>query len=203
MYTSHTLHKIAVTGGIGSGKSVVSRLLRMMGVPVYDCDTEAKRLMDTSLEIREALVKAVGADVYGADGCINRPYLASYMFSNPEHVAVVNHIVHPVVRTHFSQWAKLAQAPIVAVETAILYESGMDADVDSALLVQAPLDLRIQRAMLRDGADEQSIRRRISAQTPDEELLQKATYVILNDDSASLIAQIRKILTLIAENSAQ
>ena len=203
MYTSHTPHKIAVTGGIGSGKSVVSRLLRMMGVPVYDCDTEAKRLMNNSPEVRAALVKAIGADVYGADGCINRPYLASYMFGNPEHVTIVNHIVHPAVREHFNQWAMCAHAPIVAVETAILYESGMDADVDSVLLVQAPLDLRIRRAMLRDGSDEQSIRRRIGAQMSDEELLKKATYVIFNDDSASLIAQTRRVLALAAENSAQ
>ena len=195
---AHTPYKIAVTGGIGSGKSVVSRLLRIMGIPIYDCDSEAKRLMNNSPAIRQALIETVGTKVYSEDGTINRPYLASYMFGHPEHVALVNHIVHPAVRDHFNQWAIHTQAPIVAVETAILYESGMDADVDSVLLVHAPLDLRIQRAMQRDGASEQSIRHRINAQTPHEELLHKATYVIVNDDYTSLIAQTLKLLTHIA-----
>lgn len=195
-------HKIAVIGGIGSGKSVVSHLLRIMGVPVYDCDTEAKQLMNNSPEIRKALIDAVGNEVYGADSNINRPYLASYMFGNPEHITTINHIVHPVVRAHFNQWAIHTQTPIVAVETAILYESGMDADVDSTLLVHAPLDLRIQRAMQRDGANEQSIRRRINAQTPDEELLKKATYVIVNNDNTSLISQTLRLLSTIAEKIA-
>lgn len=199
MYIAHPPHKIAVTGGIGSGKSVVSCLLRMMGVPVYDCDSEAKKLMNTSPEICRALTEAVGAEVYGADGCVNRPYLASYMFGHPEHVAIVNHIVHPAVRAHFNQWAMCTHSPLVAVETAILYESGMDTDVDSVLLVHAPLDLRVSRTMQRDSADEQSIRRRISAQTPDEELMPKATYVIVNDETRSLIAQTRQTLALIAQ----
>lgn len=197
MYTSVSPYKIAITGGIGSGKSVVSRLLRMMGVPVYDCDTRARHLMNTSPTLRTALTEAVGTQVYGPDGCIDRPHLASFMFGHPERVALINSIVHPVVRADFRKWASDAKTPVVAVETAILYESGMDADVDAVALVHAPLEVRLQRAMQRDHTDEQSIRRRISNQTPDEELLHRASHIIHNDGQCSLIAQVQHLLTTI------
>ena len=199
MYMANQQHKIAITGGIGSGKSVVSRLLRMMGVPVYDCDTRAKCLMNESPTLRTALIQAVGDNIYGPDGNINRPFLAAYMFGNPEHVNTINHIVHPTVRTDFLQWAQHTQAPIVAVETAILYESGMDADVDAVLLVHTPLDLRIRRAAERDHTTEAAIRQRIEAQTSDEELLRRATYVITNEENTSLISQVCQLIHAIEE----
>lgn len=165
-----------------------------MGVPVYDCDTEAKRLMNESPSLRAALIEAIGKEVYTSEGYINRTYLASYMFGNPEHVNTVNKIVHPAVRADFDEWTLRTKAPIVAVETAILYESGMDADVDDVLLVYAPFDIRLQRAMQRDSADEQKIRQRINSQTPDAKLLNRATYVITNDGNASLIEQTQRLL---------
>ena len=106
---SNDLFVIGITGGIGSGKSVVSRLLRLMGVPVYDCDREAKRLMCESVDIREALIKVAGAEVYDAAGRFNRAYLASFMFGDAKRVAMVNGIVHPVVRTDFKAWAGQAR----------------------------------------------------------------------------------------------
>ena len=191
-------YKIAITGGIGSGKSVVSRLLGMMGVPVYDCDTRAKHLMNTSPTLQAALTEAVDTQVYGPDGRINRPHLANFMFGHPERVALINSIVHPTVRADFHEWALRAEVPIVAVETAILYESGMDADVDATVLVHAPLEVRLQRAMKRDRADEQAIRRRMASQMPDEELLRRATHIIHNDGNSSLIAQVRQLLTALS-----
>ena len=101
MYTASP-YKVAIVGGIGSGKSVVSRLFRLMGVPVYDCDTEAKLLMNADPSIRQALKAAIGEQVYVADGRLDRAFLASYMFGHPERVALVNGIVHPAVRAHFS-----------------------------------------------------------------------------------------------------
>lgn len=191
-------YKIAVTGGIGSGKSIVSQLLRLMGIPVYDCDTRAKHLMNTSPTLHIALTEAAGNRVYTSDGCINRPYLATFMFGHPERVALINSIVHPAVRADFHEWALRTEAPIVAAETAILYESGMDADVDATVLVHAPLEVRLQRAMKRDRADEQAIRRRMASQMPDEELLRRATHIIHNDGNSSLIAQVRQLLTALS-----
>lgn len=199
MPSLHPPYKIAIIGGIGSGKSVVSRLFRMMGVPVYDCDSEAKRLMNTDTALRSALIKAIGAQVYGADGRVDRTFLASYMFGHPDRVALVNSIVHPAVRAHFTAWAANAQTQVVAVETAILFESGMDADVDALLVVYAPDELRLQRAMQRDGADEQTIRRRMESQMPSDQLLARTTHIIYNDDTASLIAQMGQIIGQVIE----
>lgn len=185
---------IGVTGGIGSGKSVVSRLLRLMGVPVYDCDSEAKRLMCESIAIRESLIGAVGDEVYDAAGRLNRAYLASYMFGNAERVAQVNHIVHPVVRADFKAWARQAGKAVVAVESAILFEAGMDADVYSVWLVHAGEDMRLRRAMRRDGACEKAVRNRMQNQLSEGEYLECADVVIHNDDSHTLIGQVTSLL---------
>lgn len=193
MCTEHP-YKIAIIGGIGSGKSIVSRLFCMMGVPVYDCDTEAKRLMNSDAVLRSALIEAIGTQVYGVDGNVDRAFLASYMFGNPGRVALVNSIVHPAVRTHFAAWTAKVGSRIVAVETAILFESGMDADVDAILVVHAPEALRLQRAMKRDGADEQAIRRRMSNQIADDNLLPRASFRVCNDDKVSLIAQVNQVI---------
>lgn len=191
-------HKIAIIGGIGSGKSVVSRLFRLMNIPVYDCDSEAKRLMNTSATLRSELIKAIDERVYKADGVIDRAYLASFMFSNAQHVALVNSIVHPAVRADFKQWAANTQASIVAVETAILFESGLDADVDSIVLVSAPIETRISRAILRDHSNEQAIRQRMKSQMSDTELVTRANHIILNDDTTSLIVQVKQVIQKIA-----
>ena len=193
MYTEHP-YKIAIVGGIGSGKSIVSRLFRIMGVPVYNCDTEAKRLMNSDVVLRKALVEAIGTQVYGADGNVDRAFLASYMFGNPGRVALVNSIVHPAVRTHFAAWVAKVGSRIVAVETAILFESGMDADVDAILVVHAPEALRLQRAMKRDGASEQAVRNRMSNQMADDDLFSRASFCVCNDDTVSLIAQVGQII---------
>ena len=195
----HPLYIIGITGGIGSGKSVVSRLLRLMGVPVYDCDREAKRLMHENRTIHEALTQAVGAGVYGADDRLDRAYLASYMFGNAERVAIVNSIVHPVVRADFKQWAQQTGEAVVAVESAILFEAGMDADVDAVWLVHAPEGVRLQRAVQRDAAGEEAVRRRMRNQPDEEEYIRRADKVICNDGRSSLIARVQELLRTICE----
>ena len=193
---------IGVTGGIGSGKSVVSRLLRLMGVPVYDCDREAKRLMCESVVIREALVGAVGTEVYDASGQLDRAYLASYMFGNPERVSLVNGIVHPVVRADFRTWAQQSEKAVVAVESAILFEAGMEADVDAVCLVHAPEANRVQRAILRDGSNEKAVRSRMQSQLSEQEYMERADVIIHNDDAHSLIGQVSSLLgSLTAEEA--
>lgn len=188
---------IGVTGGIGSGKSVVSQLLRMMDVPVYDCDSEAKRLMCQSTEIRAALIQAVGECVYRTGGLLDRAVLAAYMFGNAAHVEQINRIVHPVVRADFKCWAKQSGRAVVAVESAILFEASMDADVDSVWLVYAPMDIRLQRVIQRDGSDEEAIRKRMQSQFSDAEFLQRADRVVYNDGARSLILQVKENLALL------
>lgn len=185
---------IGITGGIGSGKSVVSRLLRLMDVPVYDCDSEARRLMCESVVIREALLGTVGADVYDAVGVLNRAYLASYMFGNAERVAQVNRIVHPVVRADFKAWTKQFAGPVVAVESAILFEAGMEADVDAVWVVHAAEDVRLLRAVNRDDSNVDDVRRRMQCQMSGQEYVDRADRVVCNDGSCSLIQQVGRLL---------
>ncbi len=187
--------KLGITGGIGSGKSVVSRLLHIMGIPVYLTDDEAKRLTNEDAEIRRELIALVGKEVYSADGSLNRPCLAAYLFSKEEHARKVNSIIHPRVKSDFIQWAKAhADYPVVAIESAILIEAGFAETVDRIVMVYAPFELRLQRAMLRDNASEEQIRSRILRQMNDEEKCQKAHTIIVNDGRTPLIPQIETLL---------
>ena len=121
-----TTLRVAVTGGIGSGKSVVSRLLSIMGVPVYNCDSRAKELMESDILIRQGLVRMFGEECYDAVGRLNRKWLASRIFVDKSAIERVNELVHPRVKADFTNWAEQQQQPIVAVETAILFESGVN-----------------------------------------------------------------------------
>jgi dephospho-CoA kinase len=190
----NTPYLIGITGGIGSGKSIVSHLLRLMGVPVYDCDSEAKRLMCESEIIRGALVCVVGDKVYDESGRLDRAYLSSFMFANAERVALVNHIVHPVVRADFKRWAQRTGRAVVAVESAILFEAGMEADVDAVWVVHAPEAVRLQRAILRDASNEEAVRRRMQCQLSEQGYLERADEVVRNDGRSSLVAQVLRLL---------
>lgn len=157
--------KLAITGGIGSGKSYVARQMTLLlGIPVYDSDSNAKRLNEKSSLIRQGLTALVGPDVYLSDGHLNKPLLASFIFANEENARKVNALIHPVVKEDFLKWADEQNSPVVAIETALLAESGIDLVVDKIIRVDAPLETRIQRAMKRDGATREQILARISRQ---------------------------------------
>lgn len=170
--------KIAITGGIGSGKSYISHLLETMDVPVYNADNEAKRLMVSDEGIHRELIALLGKEVYDKEGALNKPLLASYLFSAPEHVRQINAIIHPRVREDFIRWiGELKECEIAGMESAILYEAGFENTVDAVVMVYAPLELRVKRAMQRDNATEQQVRARILAQLDDEEKRSRAVAV--------------------------
>ena len=176
--------RIGLTGGIGAGKSYVSRLLTAeCGIPVYDCDREAKRLMATSPTIRQQLTALVGAEAYLPDGQLNKKLLADYLFADEGHQRAVNAIVHPAVKADFKQWAAEQEqaGAAVGIESAILVEAGFTDLADKVIVVEAPLALRLQRVMERDGATEEQVRARMARQLSDEERRQSADLVILND----------------------
>ena len=187
--------KIGITGGLGSGKSVVSALLSMAGIPVYVADNESKALADTSTLIHENLKKLLGNDLY-VNGKLDRKRLASFIFGDDELLKKVNDIIHPVVRGHFREWVLKQESGYCAIESAILYESGFDYDVDIVLMVYAPVELRLTRAMKRDGATEAEIMKRMNRQMPDAFKREKADFVIINDDVRALIPQIDRIVTV-------
>lgn len=184
---------VGITGGIGAGKSVVSRLFSLYGIPVYDSDYQAKQLMASSLEIRSRLIKAFGERTF-IGKTLDKSYLAARVFSNPADLSTLNSIVHPVVCSHFKTWADSCNAHIVAVESAILFESGLDALVDKIVVVTAPYEIRLHRAAVRDNVSCDKIRARIDVQLPQNKLSVRADYLIENDDKLSLIMQTDRVV---------
>lgn len=187
--------RIGLTGGIGAGKSYISRLLTAeCGIPVYDCDREAKRLMTTSPDIRQQLTALVGDEAYLPDGQLNKKLLADYLFANEEHQSAVNAIVHPAVKADFKQWAaeqEQAGASAVGIESAILVEAGFTDLADKVIVVEAPLALRLQRVMERDGATEKQVRIRMARQLSEERRRQAADFIIQND-GRDIIGQLKQ-----------
>lgn len=193
--------KMGITGGIGSGKSVVSRLLEVMGIPVYISDTETKQLMVTDACIRNELVSLLGEEVY-AGGVLNKSLLASYLFGDPEHAGQVNGIVHPRVKEDFRRWAEKRSAfPIVGIESAILIEAGFAGEVDVVVTVYAPEEVRVRRAMKRDASSRELIERRIRSQMSDEEKRRLADFVIVNDGETPLIPQVLALIATLSQNN--
>lgn len=192
--------RIGVTGGIGSGKSVVSRLLEVMGVPVYISDIETRRLMVTDEGIRRDLVALLGEGVYVGDS-LNKPLLASYLFGSDEHAARVNGIVHPRVKDDFRRWClDCSSRPLVGMESAILLEAGFRQEVDVVVMVYAPLEVRIRRAVSRDASSREQIEQRIRRQMDDEEKRRQADYVIVNDGNSPLIPQVLTLISSLSKN---
>lgn len=181
--------RLGITGGIGSGKSYVAQMLQARwDVPVYDCDSEAKRLTAESDDIRTALTQLVGDHLW-QQGQMQKSVLAAYLFASPEHAAQINAIIHPAVRRDFLRWADAhSRSPVVAIESAILCESGFHTLVDSILLVDAPLEVRLQRAMLRDGASRQQVMARMARQDS-AQARQLARFTVINDGGGDQLLQ--------------
>ena len=153
---------IIIAGGIGTGKSVVSRVLRCMGRDVYDCDSRARWLMEHDAGLQQRLAKAFGDDIY-RDGVLDRKRLASIAFADEHALTTLNALVHPAVRDDIAAWAE-ARTGTAWLESAIARESGLDTIADEAWLVTAPLDVRLSRVMARDKATTEQVEARIRAQ---------------------------------------
>jgi dephospho-CoA kinase len=186
--------RIGITGGIGSGKSIASRLFQALGVPIYDADSRARWLMENGPELRQQLRAAFGPDTYDASGKLNRPALAGTVFNNPALLAQLNGLVHPHVGTDFEQWAAVQEAAgyaYVLKEAALLFEAGSYKQLDRIITVYAPLAARQARVLRRDPhrspADVQAI---MAKQLSEEEKMQRADYVLTNDDVQPLLPQV-------------
>ena len=193
--------RIGITGGIGSGKSVVSRLLEVMGIPVYISDVETKQLMMTDTCIRSELTSLLGKEAY-AGGALNKPLLASYLFGSPGHDRQINGIIHPRVKEDFRQWLRRrATCSMACIESAILIEAGFAGEVDVVVMVYAPEEIRVQRAMKRDASSRELIEKRIRSQMSDEEKRGQADFVIVNDGETPLIPQVLALITFLSQNN--
>ena len=186
--------KLAIVGGIGSGKSVVSRMLGIMGVPVYDCDSRAKELMVRDPRIVKELKRMFGDECYDADGGLNRGYLASCIFVDERNTKRVNALVHPVVKADFCSWAQGQSAPVVAVETALLYESGMADAVDKTLLVWTDKETAVTRTMSRSGMSRELVLNRMAKQMSTDDLLLLTDHAIYNGGSNAVMPAVVELL---------
>ena len=180
--------KVAVTGGIGCGKSYVCKLLGERDIRVYDCDRAAKRIMASSLKIQDELRKLVGDSVY-SDGVLNKAVLAAFLLKSEDNTTAVNKIVHPAVADDFvksgDKW----------MECAILFSSGFDKLVDKVICVTAPLEVRVERIIQRDGITREKALEWIDKQQPQEQMVSLSDYEIINDGEADLEEQIDSVLT--------
>jgi dephospho-CoA kinase len=187
---------IAITGGIGSGKSVVARMVQLMGCPVYDCDSRAKFLMAGDEDVKRQLVEAFGAEVYHADGSLNRQRLSAVAFADADALSRLNGIVHPATVRDMQRWASEQAAAgknISFVETAILRTAGLQRFVDGVWHVTAPPDIRIRRVMARSGLTADQVRDRMAAQIAEEEVAD-GECVIINDGIQALLPQVIRLL---------
>ena len=183
---------VAITGGIGSGKSYVCRLFGERGIRVYDCDSAAKRLMHNSLQLQERLTRLIGNDTY-IDGQLNKAAVASFMMKSDDNVKAVNAIVHPAVADDFFE------SDYTWMETAILYDCGFDRYADIVIAVVAPVETRISRIMQRDGISRDKALEWIAKQMDQDEVRRRADHIVVNDGIHDLSQQIERILTQINE----
>lgn len=185
--------KVGITGGIGSGKSFVSKIFITLGVPFYDADKEAKAIMNSSDTVRKGLIAAFGESVYFADGTLNRKWLAEQVFDNNDQLAILNGIVHPVVIQHAVDWANAQRSCYSLKEAALLFESGSYKTLDYTILVIAPEDVRIERVMARDKVSREEVINRINKQMSDEAKIEMAHFILVNDGIEPLLPQIYNI----------
>ncbi len=182
--------RVGLTGGIGSGKSTVARLFATLGVPVYDSDARGKWLLANDPQVIARVRAAFGPEAY-RDGLPDTKYLAGVVFADLQRLQTLNGIVHPAVRADFAAWSReQASAPYVIMESAILFESGMDADVDQIVVVTAPESLRIERTVRRDGSSPDAIRRRMAAQMSDSQRIARANHILDASETTPLIPQV-------------
>ena len=184
--------RIGLTGGIGSGKSLVASVLEQMGYPVFYSDREAKALYDTHQVLKSELIALIGTELYDATG-FKKALLIEAIFENPALKEKIERLVHPKVRAAFEEWAARQSTELVFNEAAILFETGAYLQFDATILVTAPVELRLQRVVARDGLSIQEIEKRIQTQWPDEQKKLYADFIIENDGRA-MLKQIEAIL---------
>lgn len=184
--------RIGLTGGIGCGKSTVSRIFTALGIPVYEADREARLLLENEA-IKDKIVSALGKEVLDDQQHIDRKKTAQLVFGNPEKLEKLNAIIHPAVRIHFGEWAKRQHAKYIIKEAAILFESKADEGLDEVIAISSPGHLRIKRVMQRDGISEEQVRARMRNQWSEEEKIKRAQHVIINDEVQLVLPQVLKI----------
>ncbi|MCE7056646.1 dephospho-CoA kinase [Algoriphagus sp. AGSA1] len=185
---------VGITGGIGSGKTTVTRIFSILGIPVYSADDRAKWLMQNDAQLQTKIKDAFGDESYLPNGSLNRDFLAKTVFADPEKVKRINSLVHPAVGSDFSDWASNHTSPYVLKEAALIFETGSNGSLDFVINVSSPLKVRLARTLMRDPfRSEEQVHQIINQQLPDEQKNEMADFVIKNTDNKLLIPQVLKI----------
>lgn len=192
------MKKIGITGGIGSGKTYVSKVFKCLGIPVFNADMEAKKLISNSDKLIKSIKNEFGNDIFN-DYKLNKKKLASIVFSNSNKLSKLNSLVHPIVKEEFLNWQLKKKSPYVIKEAAILFESNSNIDLDYIICVTAPIDIRINRVKKRDGLSYQEIKNRIENQISQEEKVNLSDYIIVNDGLQTLLPKILKLHQLFSK----
>ena len=184
---------IGITGGIGGGKSTVCRIFQLLGVPIFDADTEAKVLMQKDPDLVSGIKKAFGPEIYSSEGHLDRAALAKIVFHKQEALEHLNALVHPAALQAYQDWSLRQSSPYVIKEAAILFESGSYKYADYTLLVTAPEAIRVARVMERDQVSAEAVRARMDKQMPEDEKSSLADFVLMNDGKQALIPQVMQL----------
>lgn len=186
--------KIGLTGGIGSGKSTIAKIIETLGYPVYISDPRAAWLMNWDLEVREALTSYFGEEIYLPGDRLNKQRLASIIFNDKNAIAEVNRIVHPAVTQDFLEWCGEQKKDILFFESAILFESKLEGLFDYIISISADMETRVKRVIERDATNREKVIERINNQMPDSEKLSRSDFVIYNNDDDQIVKQILAII---------
>ena len=194
--------KIGLTGGIGSGKTTVAEIYKVLGIPVFNADETAKELMETNPELQYAIKEQFGESCY-LDGKLNKKLLAAIVFNDPYQLEKLNSLVHPHTIAAADIWAAKQTTPYTVKEAALFFEAGTAIGFDYMIGVSAPKNLRVQRVIARDGQTRDEVELRMKRQISDEIKMRLCDFVILNDDLHLLVPQILKLHKRFLEESTK
>jgi dephospho-CoA kinase len=192
---------IGLTGGIGSGKSTVAEMFTDLGVPVYNSDEEAKKIMESSEAVKKGIIELFGSTAYKGN-TLNKSLISDQVFQNKDLLKKLNALVHPAVRNHFLSWMKDQDAPYVIQEAAIIFENGKAAFYDAIILVVAPQSTRLKRVMKRDKLSKSQVMMRIDNQWPDARKIPISDFVIENKARSKTLKKVQAIHLALLDNSA-
>jgi dephospho-CoA kinase len=183
---------LGLTGGIGSGKSTVARLFEILGYAVFNSDVVAKQVYFDDA-IKQQVIALLGKEAYLTSQSLNKQYISTKIFSNTELLHKLNAIIHPAVKNRMVDFVEANKQKTVVKETALLFEVGLNKEVDKIILVASDDELRIARVMARDGLTRDEVLKKIKSQLPQEEKIKRADYIIYNNEQLSLIEQVLAI----------
>jgi dephospho-CoA kinase len=186
------MYTIGITGGIGSGKSTVAKCFSVLGIPIFNADEVAKKIMQTNTTVQQQIIETFGATTY-QNNILNKQLLANLVFENAEKLSQLNAIVHPATIQAAKEFIAAQKSLYVIKEAALLFEAGTAADVDFVIGVSAPNHIRIKRAMHRDASTREQVLQRMEKQLPESLKMKLCNAVIINDDSSAIIPQVLQL----------